>query len=187
VVPLCARGAGAWQHHTVTLLLTLLILVVVGLVAAVAAGRIAGGLDEPSSSLPGRGLPEGRVGMGDIERVRFSPALRGYRMDEVDDVLDRLTEELQLRDEEIAELRRTQAVGLPATPARAPLRTHETAGWLPVRPELDDQPDDGPDDDEAALLRRTTPGRGDDRHSGGDTAFLRPTATGRGDDGHGGR
>jgi DivIVA domain-containing protein len=89
----------------VTLLLTLLILAVVGLVAAVAAGRITGGLDEPSSSLPGRGLPTGRVGVGDLERVRFSPALRGYRMDEVDDVLDRLTEELELRDEEIAQLR----------------------------------------------------------------------------------
>jgi DivIVA domain-containing protein len=90
----------------VTLLLTLLILAVVGLVAAVAAGRITGGLDEPSSSLPGRGLPAGRVGVGDLERVRFSPALRGYRMDEVDDVLDRLTEELELREEEVAELRR---------------------------------------------------------------------------------
>jgi DivIVA domain-containing protein len=111
----------------VTLLLTLLILAVVGLVAAVAAGRITGGLDEPSSSLPGRGLPAGRLGVADVEGVRFSPALRGYRMDEVDDVLDRLTEELQLRDEEIAELRR-------AAPGRSVHAghangTHETAGW----------------------------------------------------------
>jgi DivIVA domain-containing protein len=108
----------------VTLLLTLLILAVVGLVAAVAAGRIAGGLDEPSSSLPGRGLPEGRVGLGDLERVRFSPALRGYRMDEVDDVLDKLTEELQLRDEEIAELRRA----LHRT-SRHEAEPHETTLW----------------------------------------------------------
>jgi DivIVA domain-containing protein len=40
-----------------------------------------------------------------LDRVRFSPALRGYRMDEVDDVLDRVTEELRVRDAEIARLR----------------------------------------------------------------------------------
>jgi DivIVA domain-containing protein len=109
----------------VTLLLALLILAVVGLVAAVAAGRITGGLDEPSSSLPGRGLPAGRVGVGDLERVRFSPALRGYRMDEVDDVLDRLTEELELREEEIAELRRA----LGRTSSHSPVTSCGTELW----------------------------------------------------------
>jgi DivIVA domain-containing protein len=131
----------------VTLLLTLLILAVVGLVAAVAAGRITGGLDEPSSSLPGRGLPAGRVGVDDLDRVRFSPALRGYRMDEVDDVLDRLAEELELRDEEIAELRR--ALGHRAA--------HEA-----------------PEPRETALWRRE-PGAGDDRDDR--SAFLPPTGT----------
>ena len=115
-----------------TLLLTLLILAVVGLVAAVAAGRITGGLDEPSSSLPGRGLPAGRVGPEELEQVRFSPALRGYRMDEVDDVLDRLTEELQLREEEIAELRRALSVrSLQATRQNG---THDTATWRRAEP-----------------------------------------------------
>lgn len=88
-----------------TLLLTLLIMAVLALVVAVATGRIVGGLDRAASSLPGRGLPSGPIGADDIERVRFSPALRGYRMDEVDDVLDRVTEELRRRDEELAELR----------------------------------------------------------------------------------
>jgi DivIVA domain-containing protein len=95
----------------VTLLLTLLIMAVVAIVAAVAAGRITGGLDRPASSLPGRGLPPGPVTMDDLERVRFSPALRGYRMDEVDDVLDRLADELRRRDEEIAQLRVRAAFG----------------------------------------------------------------------------
>jgi DivIVA domain-containing protein len=124
----------------VTLLLTLLILAVVGLVAAVAAGRITGGLDEPSSSLPGRGLPEGRVGVVDLERVRFSPALRGYRMDEVDEVLDRLTEELQLRDQEIAELRLLLS-GHSGPPAQAN-GTSEAARWRRQHP--DQRPDDTP-------------------------------------------
>ena len=89
---------------TVTLLLTLLIMAVIGLVAAVAAGRIAGGLDDPASSLPGRGLPPGPFTLRDVDRVRFSPALRGYRMDEVDDVVDRLVDELRRLEDEVAAL-----------------------------------------------------------------------------------
>ncbi len=95
----------ACDDRLVTLLLTLLIMAVVAVVAAVAAGRIAGGLDAPASSLPGRGLPDGPVEAAALDRVRFSPALRGYRMDEVDDVLDRVTEELRHREEELARLR----------------------------------------------------------------------------------
>lgn len=98
-------GRPACDDRLVTLLLTLLIMAVVAVVAAVAAGRIAGGLDAPASSLPGRGLPDGPVEAATLDRVRFSPALRGYRMDEVDDVLDRVTDELRRRDEELARLR----------------------------------------------------------------------------------
>ena len=94
-----------------TLLLTLLIMAVIGLVAAVAAGRIGGGLDEPASSLPGRGLPPGPFTLEDVDRVRFSPALRGYRMDEVDDVVDRLVDELRRVNEELAVLRGHQPGG----------------------------------------------------------------------------
>lgn len=136
-----------------TLLLTLLILAVVGLVAAVAAGRITGGLDEPSSSLPGRGLPTGRVGVGDLERVRFSPALRGYRMDEVDDLLDRLTEELELRDEEIDELRRAlgRTVRHEAPEPHQVPEPHENGRWRR-------EPGPGGDlEDRAALLPPTGP------------------------------
>jgi DivIVA domain-containing protein len=130
----------------VTLLLTLLIMAVLGLVVAVATGRIAGGLGRPASSLPGRGLPSGPIAVDDVERVRFSPALRGYRMDEVDDVLDRLTEELRRRDEEIAELRARSASGrLPFPgPALAGDRT------------------DGDADAEAARWRRPANGAGPD-------------------------
>lgn len=88
-----------------TLLFTLLTLLVIGVVAAVAAGSIRGGLDAAATSLPARGLPTGPVSPDDVENLRFSPALRGYRMEEVDAVLDRLTEELRARDEQIAQLR----------------------------------------------------------------------------------
>ena len=89
-----------------TLVFTLLTMVVLGLVSAVAIGRLGGGLDAPVSSLPSQGLPEGDVTEADIQQIRFAPALRGYRMDEVDAVVDRLTEELRRRDAELEQLRR---------------------------------------------------------------------------------
>jgi DivIVA domain-containing protein len=95
------------RHATivlVTLLFILLTLAVLGVVAAVAAGRIGGGMDAPASSLPSRGLPDQELTAEALDGVRFSPALRGYRMDEVDAVLDRLTAELTRRDAEIARL-----------------------------------------------------------------------------------
>ena len=116
-----AIHSSAWQHRDVTLLLTLLIMAVIGLVAAVAAGRIGGGLDDPASSLPGRGLPPGPFTLEDVDRVRFSPALRGYRMDEVDDVIDRLVDELRRLEDEVAELRA----------ARAPGNTSANGGYRP--------------------------------------------------------
>lgn len=99
-----------------TLLLTLLVLAVVAAVAGVATGRITGGLDDLTSSLPARPLPDGDIGPADLEQVRFSPALRGYRMGEVDVVVDRLVLELARRDETIADLERRLA-GEAAVPA----------------------------------------------------------------------
>ena len=84
-----------------TLFLLVLVLVVVGLVAAVAAGRIGGGLGPATSTRPYVGLPEGPVAAADVDAVRFSLGLRGYRMDEVDAVLEKLREEIRERDEEL--------------------------------------------------------------------------------------
>jgi DivIVA domain-containing protein len=44
------------------------------------------------------------VGRADVDALRFTLALRGYRMDEVDDVIDRLLAELDRKDARIAEL-----------------------------------------------------------------------------------
>jgi DivIVA domain-containing protein len=85
----------------VTLFFTLLTVAVLGVVAAVAAGRITVDMDDPVSSLPARGLPEGEIDATSLDGLRFSPALRGYRMEEVDEVMDRLRDELRRRDEEL--------------------------------------------------------------------------------------
>ncbi len=115
------------------LLLTLLVLAVVVVVAAVATGRITGGLDDPVSSLPARLLPDGEVGPADVERVRFSPALRGYRMEEVDEVVERLVLELARRDEVIAGLQHRLGGGVPGQAERPepPTSGCEPAGYEP--------------------------------------------------------
>jgi DivIVA domain-containing protein len=88
----------------VSLVLLLVILAVVAGIAVVAAGR-GEGLASPDPERSPRGaLPAGEVGRPDVDALRFTLALRGYRMDEVDDVIDRLLDELDRRDARIAEL-----------------------------------------------------------------------------------
>lgn len=66
-----------------------------------ASGGLAGAppdlLDEP---LP----PDRPVGHADVAALRLPVGVRGYRMQQVDDVLDRLGAELAERDSRIAEL-----------------------------------------------------------------------------------
>lgn len=82
----------------------LLLLSVVAGIAVVAAGR-GDGLEpvEPDRS-PHGALPTGPVGRDHLEALRFTVAVRGYRMDEVDATLDRLAAEIEWRDARIAEL-----------------------------------------------------------------------------------
>ncbi|WP_055587265.1 DivIVA domain-containing protein [Peterkaempfera griseoplana] len=78
--------------------------VVVGAAALVALGA-GGSMPDAVPDRVSARLPEERpLGRADIDELRLPMALRGYRMDEVDDVLDRLGAELALRDARIAEL-----------------------------------------------------------------------------------
>lgn len=77
-----------------------LVVLLLGGVAVVAAGR-GGSMapaydDRPDLVLP----PEGPLSSDDLRTVRFSLAFRGYRMSEVDALLDRLARE---REEPAAE------------------------------------------------------------------------------------
>src|SRR5258708_22631725 len=81
------------------------LVVIVALLAAVGWLAIGGGghMSEPVPDRPDLALPEdGLLARDDVDRVRFSIGARGYRMDEVDDVLDRLAHEIQLRGRRIA-------------------------------------------------------------------------------------
>lgn len=74
------------------------------------APAYADGLGAPVANLPPVLLPGSPV-PADVDRLRFSLGLRGYRMDQVDEVLDRLRDEIAAKDARIAALE--QAVVAP--------------------------------------------------------------------------
>lgn len=74
-----------------------LIVLAMGGVALLAAGKGAP-LAEVYDDRPDVGVPAGRpLAADDLRRIRFSIALRGYRMSEVDALLDRLASQLEHR------------------------------------------------------------------------------------------
>lgn len=82
--------------------------ILVGLVVFAVVVIITSDRDVLVDALPDRAdprLPEGEVAPADVDHIAFSLALRGYRMDEVDEALDRLREALARRDAELAQLR----------------------------------------------------------------------------------
>jgi DivIVA domain-containing protein len=87
----------------------LLSLAVIAGIALVAAGRgdalLAARPDRPPLELPPRPLTG-----SDLAELRFAVGLRGYRMDEVDTVLDRVADELTARNAEITALTERVAV-----------------------------------------------------------------------------
>ena len=73
----------------------ILVVLVMGGVAAVAAGR-GTPMSEAYDDRPDALVPAaGPLGADDLRRVRFSLGFRGYRMSEVDALLDRLARQLE--------------------------------------------------------------------------------------------
>ena len=99
--------------------------VVVALLIAVGWVAVGGGghLSPPTPDRPDPAVPDtGLLARDDVDKVRFSVGARGYRMDEVDDMLDRLAYEIDVRERRIAELEGhpdTAPAGLEA-PERGP-------------------------------------------------------------------
>jgi DivIVA domain-containing protein len=80
-----------------TALIYLLVVAAVGAALFGLAALVFGRGEElaplPPGATPTR-LPAGEIDGDDVRELRFQQALRGYRMDEVDWVLDRLADEL---------------------------------------------------------------------------------------------
>lgn len=82
------------------------IVAALGVAAVAAAGGLGAMAKEPVRDVYRQDLPDDRpLGAADINGLRFGIALRGYAMDQVDDILDRLSREIAERDELIARLR----------------------------------------------------------------------------------
>lgn len=78
--------------------------------ALLLAGRWREGLPEvppegPPPAALGADTPVGALTAADLERIRLEQVARGYRMEDVDALVDRLTREIEARDAEIARLR----------------------------------------------------------------------------------
>jgi DivIVA domain-containing protein len=86
-------------------LFTVVAVLLVGVFAGLLAGRIRyDPLSEAVSSQPDTGLADDFTARS-VSDVHFDTALRGYRMDQVDQVLDALQERIVEQEREIATLR----------------------------------------------------------------------------------
>lgn len=107
-----------------TWLFAILVVLAMGGVAMVAAGR-GGSMPPAYDDRPDLALPADRpIGAADLRAVRFPLALRGYRMSEVDELLARLASEMEDRVEghveEQAEERRWPDAGGPDSSGERP-------------------------------------------------------------------
>jgi DivIVA domain-containing protein len=139
------------------LLLTLAVALVLGLIVfgavAFTLGK-ASGLDPASPDAAPHDLPQDSpVVAGDLSAVRFDVVPRGYRMDQVDGVLERLGYELLVRDEEIRVLRE-ELVEFELLHQDG----EEPTGAHAARPDPADAPAPAPapadDDDDDTMVRR---------------------------------
>ena len=102
---------------------------VIGGAALLVAGRWRDGLPEipADASRPASldaGVPVGTLTASDIESIRLEQAPRGYRMEDVDVLVERLTQEIAARDAEIDRLREGGPAGaLPGDSPEPPTTT----------------------------------------------------------------
>ncbi len=101
----------SWQagHATITSVIWVLFIVVavliIGAFAALAAGRLGYDPMAPATTTQrDPGLAE-HFTAADVTDLHFDTALRGYRMDQVDEVLDRLQDRIAEQEREIEALR----------------------------------------------------------------------------------
>lgn len=131
----------------VFLLVSLVVVVAAVTLAVVGSGDhsgrgASGGLTEAPPDLLEEPLPPDRpVGHADVAGLRLAVAVRGYRMRQVDDVLDRLGAELAERDARIAELESALAGAQAVAMSRA-----DSAGARGTEPR-DRAPQDGTRED----------------------------------------
>lgn len=96
--------SGLWQDRGMEWFIAAAAIVALGIAAIAAAGGGGGMSKEPVYDTYRQQLPDRPLTAVDIEQARFGVTLRGYAMDQVDDLLERLGREIAERDARIAEL-----------------------------------------------------------------------------------
>jgi DivIVA domain-containing protein len=98
----------------VTLVLLYLVVLILVAVVLFALGSVIFGRGEPLPPLPrattATVLPASGVTGDDVEAIKFTQALRGYKTSEVDWVLDRLGQELDLLRGQLAAVRAANGI-----------------------------------------------------------------------------
>jgi|GEM_PF-1420646 len=82
-----------------------IVVVVIGLAALAATGALGELRAEPVRDVYRQPLPDQPLTAHDLDAVRFGVALRGYAMDQVDELLDRLRSDLSRLEDEVVLLR----------------------------------------------------------------------------------
>ncbi len=117
--------------------------IVVCCVVALILGLASGAMSRPTSSLSHEPLPEDPIEDADFDDLAFDIAARGYRMSQVDGVVDRLRRELREKDAEIAVLRGEVPEGPDADETRTGTSPEfEVATDLPAVEAAEDRPAD---------------------------------------------
>ncbi|MGI3785861.1 MAG: DivIVA domain-containing protein [Janthinobacterium lividum] len=84
--------------------ITAIAVVALGVAAVVAAGGGGSMAKDPVRDTYEMTVPKNRFDGAAVRELRFGVVLRGYAMDQVDTVLDRVATDLEARDTRIAEL-----------------------------------------------------------------------------------
>jgi DivIVA domain-containing protein len=88
----------------VILFLVLIVLLLTGLTTAAVMGKISGFMADPTSSQSFGGVPSEPLSTVDLSELHFDQGLRGYRMDQVDEVIDALGARVRELESEVASL-----------------------------------------------------------------------------------
>jgi len=121
----------------VIVFLLFIVVVLIGLTAAAVMGRIGGDMSEPTSSHAFAGVPTGSLSAEDIGALTFDTALRGYRMDQVDEVVDALVARLREVEADMVALS-ADGSRLPADGARLPASERSAAPHEGVSEDADE-------------------------------------------------
>jgi DivIVA domain-containing protein len=88
----------------VNVFLVLIVIVLIGLTAAAVMGKFGGFMADATSSQSFGGVTAGPLSTDDLAQVHFDQALRGYRMNQVDEVIDACSARLRELESEVAAL-----------------------------------------------------------------------------------